>query len=431
MPPEIENQRTIDYSQPQSYPEMPLSSFDAQHAKTTNMIADDRPEDEINYPKRIWHGLYAITVLSFLHTACDDTPEKMSLTPDMSATDVGADFQGSSEMGPPPSPDANPDPSLTVTPVFVTVAGHIEDRLRYQNCEFYGPKRDQLLRFADRIESSGIAFNLQVSYEWLLGVQKCETDRIRESTNGLNILDFLAEEHGFEIDIHQEGASTDDAESNNNFADIRYLAGEVTPHITETTGFQWDNPTHYSELQAGQTGLLHPSFTWRPNLLAGGASIDHTHGDFSRDMTSIGVWIPSDFSADGFHEHDTSAEARMIYVGSGPNQHCADWGPERNCHFRNTAEYVQVLTDYIASGRLEAGRIYTTTLFVPQAILFAPDRHEDLIEILNQLQPLATTGRITYAHFTEVIEIWKTEYNAEPNIVQYDRIDPSDYTCPQ
>ena len=117
---------------------------------------------------------------------------------------------------------------------------------------------------------------------------------------------------GFALDANQEGASIEEAESGNNFADIRFLGGEVTTHMSETTGFQWDNPRQYAALQAGEQGLLHPEFTWRPEVLAGGVSMDHTDGDFTGDMTSVGVWIPSDFSEERFHEHDTSDDARMV-----------------------------------------------------------------------------------------------------------------------
>jgi len=317
----------------------------------------------------------------------------------------------------------------TKTPVYVTVAGHIEDSVAYTDCRVYGPKRAQLLDFAAALEGTSVAFNLQVSYEWFMGASQCETAALKATTSGLNVIDYLVEHHGFEIDIHQEGASTLDASSGNNFADIRYLGGQVTPHMTETTGFQWDNPAQYAALQAGETGLLHPEFTWKPEILIGGPSVDHTDGDFSRDMTSVGVWIPSGFSEAAFHSHDVDADARMVFVASGPNQHCADWGPKTGCHFQNTADFVEVMVDYIDSEKLASGKLYTTTLFVPQPIIFSADQGALLLAILEQMEPLIKNGKVQYAHFTEVAEVWRNGYGEEPNIVQYDRFEPADYTC--
>jgi hypothetical protein len=332
---------------------------------------------------------------------------------------------GPSDGGSTNGPDGGP------TPVFVTIAGHIEDSLIYTDCTVYGPKRDQLIQFADVIAAAGVDFNLQISYEWFEGASLCETEQLMSSTDGLNVIDYLVAEYDFEIDIHQEGASIEHASSGNNFADIRYMAGQVTDSVTETTGFQWDNQAQYAELQAGQVGLLHPEFTWQPEILAGGASVDHTLGDFSRDMTSVGVWIPSGFTEADFHDHDTSDEARMVYVGSGPNQFCADWNPMADCHFTNTADFVGVLVDYLETGRLESNKIYTTTLFIPQSIIFDPTKHDLVNTVLQQLNIMASAGQVEYAHFTEVVDTWRTQYNSVPNIVQYDRIDPADYTCGQ
>mgnify|MGYP001181735376 CR=1 FL=1 len=40
------------------------------------------------------------------------------------------------------------------TPVYVTVAGHIEDSVAYTDCRVYGPKRAQLLDFAAALEGT-------------------------------------------------------------------------------------------------------------------------------------------------------------------------------------------------------------------------------------------------------------------------------------
>ena len=143
------------------------------------------------------------------------------------------------------------DVSAETTPIHLSIAGHIEDQKSYTDCSFYRSKRAQLLQFAQALSAYPVSFNLQASYEWFVGALNCEDDKTRQSTGGLNIIDYLADEFGFEIDIHQEGASLDHTSSGNNFADIRFIGGQVTSRISDTTGFQWDNPDHYASFQEG------------------------------------------------------------------------------------------------------------------------------------------------------------------------------------
>ena len=90
----------------------------------------------------------------------------------------------------------------TITPVFVTVAGHIEDSLIYTDCVEYDDYRSKLITFANTISDANVAFNLQVSYEWFVGVSNCETEDMKALTDGKNIIDYLVESHDFEIDVH-------------------------------------------------------------------------------------------------------------------------------------------------------------------------------------------------------------------------------------
>lgn len=80
-------------------------------------------------------------------------------------------------------------------PVYVSVAGHIEENaIYYQNCDTYAKNRLGLLNFAEIIKAYNVSFNLQVSYEWLKGVQDCDSVELKKQTLGLNILDYLVQE---------------------------------------------------------------------------------------------------------------------------------------------------------------------------------------------------------------------------------------------
>lgn len=313
-------------------------------------------------------------------------------------------------------------------PIYVTFAGHIEDSLAYTECSYYEQKREELITFAELLHDQDIPFNLQASYEWFTGVQNCDTEALMAKTNDMNVMDYLHKELNVEIDIHQEGASEDDVSSGNNLADIRYLAGQVTDNVTETTGFQWDNQEQFERLNNGEAGRINPDFIWNPEVLVGGVSVKHTDGNFSDDMTSIGVWIPEGFNEKDFYRHNRSNEG-MIYVGSGPNQHMADWGPKTHCHFESSADFIEVINEYIEIGKFDAESIYTYTYFIPQKVMFNESEHENVQEFIDQLANLNEASDVIYMHFTDVVDTWQNIYNAKPTIITYDQIHPDDYTC--
>ncbi len=90
------------------------------------------------------------------------------------------------------SPSAAPAPSsgeISIPPVYLTVAVHIEDVPAYANCDAYPDFRRKLLDFAEAIAPYSLAVNLQIEYEFLMGVSRCESDALKATTDGLNVLD--------------------------------------------------------------------------------------------------------------------------------------------------------------------------------------------------------------------------------------------------
>jgi hypothetical protein len=61
--------------------------------------------------------------------------------------------------------------------------------------------------------------------------------------------------------------------------------------------------------------------------------------------------------------------------------------------------------------------------------MFNATEHEKVQVMIDQLAPLQESGDIIYMHFTDIVETWKTTYNAEPNMITYDQIHPDNYTC--
>jgi len=296
---------------------------------------------------------------------------------------------------------------VDLPPVYVTLVGHIEPGGKYAHCDQYPSFRDLLLQFAAALEPYHVPFNLQIDYEFLLGVSQCETPEMQADTNGQNVLDYLVTRYGFELDPHQNGGW--DVEQHDNYADIRYLGGQVSPYFTDTMGgLVWDDPDQWNHLAAGEQGKIYPQFTWHPKALTLAVSSQHHLKDFSLDDTASGVWIPKGPGED-FWTHDPNGP--WVYIGPGEGN---NWNSEWTQ--LSTPEYVAHLREQMAAGALPVDRMYTASVPVPEHIIFDPQRVERLLQLLDRLQPMADAGVIVYVSYTQAVAIWQTEYGAQPMI---------------
>ena len=314
------------------------------------------------------------------------------------------------------SPVEHPPPAenSTVPPVYVTVAGHIEDTPIYTDCKAYPGFREKLLSFAETISKTGAAVNLQIDYEFLVGVSQCETDAMRENTDGQNVIEYLLEHYGFEIDPHQEGGWE---EGRDNYADIRYLGGDLTPSISDNVGgLVWDSPQQFGRLSTGETGRIYTDFTWHPEILTLAVSHQHHQGDFSRDDVASGIWMPKGAN-DNFWAHDP--EGHMAYVG--PGEH-TNWNDDRP--YQTTPEFVNKLAEHLEDGLIDRDRMYTASIAVPQSVIFDAGEHQKLLDLLEQLEPLMESGQARYVTYSQAVDIWRTEYGSQPGIFFQEGVQP-------
>lgn len=348
-----------------------------------------------------------LTLIALLIVACSTSEPTAVPTPTASVPTTTARPTAKEKLPTAPEEQAVP-------PVYVTIAGHIEDTPVYANCEAYPDFRRKLLVFAETLSQTGAAFNLQIDYEFLLGASRCETDEMQATTDGLNAIDYLATHYGFEIDAHQEGGWEEGAD---NYADVRFLAGTLTPAASENVGgLVWDSPGQFARLAQGEPGRIYPDFTWAPQVLTLAVSHDHHLGDFSRDDVACGIWIPKGAN-ENFWVHDPSGP--MVYVG--PGEH-ANWDPHEV--YLSTPDFVRALSDLLEQGAIPRDRMYTASLAVPQSVIFHSERHPELLTLLDQLAPLVESGRAEYVTYSQAVETWRAEYDARPNVYYREAIHP-------
>ena len=104
------------------------------------------------------------------------------------------------------------------------------------------------------------------------------------------------------------------------------------------------------------------------------------------------------------------------------DRHGGEW------EFGTVADYVQMFVDYIASGRLPKGKIYTAAIAVPQQIIFDARLHHKLTDQCDQLAPLVNQGKVVCARYSNVVERWVRDYGEKSNLLHFYAIEPADYT---
>jgi hypothetical protein len=305
----------------------------------------------------------------------------------------------------------------TNTPIYVTIAGHVENGDYYSNENVYPNYRKKLLDFADLIRSYNLPFNLQIDYNFFLGALTCETTKMQEITNNTNIIDYLARWYNFEIDPHKDGGWEEETQL---YADVRYIGGQITSEISENVGgIVWNQEEQFTRLANGEQGELYPDFTWYPEILTLGVHSAHHLGYFSNDDSTSGIWKPKGFG-DDFHIHDESAS--MIYVGPGYTKSSWSEEPDVNQTIESAIDYIEVLAENLEKGEIKSNKMYTVSFPIPQKIIFNQSLHYLMTERLDRLVDLMNEGKVICETYSRIVEIWQEDYNSEPNIFTVDEL---------
>ncbi|MCG2768867.1 MAG: hypothetical protein L6435_10885, partial [Anaerolineae bacterium] len=235
------------------------------------------------------------------------------------------------------------------------------------------------------LDANGVMFNWQSDWNFLLAVGLYDTGT--PETNGKNLVRYIKEDLGFEVDPHAH-------ETLYNYADVACLIEALGVTVSHTAGGFLAAPTEDSKLEylwQPITGTQYPTYTWQAEILWGGATLFHID---EQSLWVSGIWKPKD--TNHFVEHD--AAAPLPYVGGYGRNNC------------------DVLIEKQQNGELEEENIHTCTLFVGQTELLRPGFVQ---QFEQQIQALDTAGNIRWVGLAEVIDIWKAEYGEMPNILRY------------
>ncbi|MFQ5596189.1 MAG: hypothetical protein ACE5HA_18765, partial [Anaerolineae bacterium] len=246
--------------------------------------------------------------------------------------------------------------------------------------------RNALVQFADMLHANGVMFNYQSDWNFLQAVAKYDTGT--PETNGKNVVRYIKEDLGFEVDPHAHQTLF-------NYADVAYLIEALGVVPSHTVGGMIVHPPEDSILEQFWqpiTGRQYPTYTWQAEILWGGGTRLHVDEE---SLWASGVWKPKD----RYHFLDHDAAAPLPNVGN----------------YGGRWENLDRLLQLQQAGELE-DKIHTSSIVVRQDSLLTPGFIQ---QFEQRIQARDAAGDIRWVGLAQVIEIWQTEYDSEPNILRY------------
>jgi hypothetical protein len=286
---------------------------------------------------------------------------------------------------------SHPLRAAPLPPVYVTVFTHNEEPLAGRpdytvDLNYYLQNRALLKLLAETITSRGATYNFESDWNYLKAVAMYDGGSVTDNTAGKNIVRWMKEDLGVEVDPHAH-------ETQYNYADVAYLIEQlgVTPS-KNVGGFLYDPPDNgqgWEKHINGIYGSVYPSYFWRADNLWGAATAQH----LGNDDKSSGIWRPKD----RYNFYMDDPNQRLLYIGGCTN-----------------LALPQLLED-IQTGRAPADGFYTATLFTAAQDHFTQQSIAQLGSFIDSLAPYVAQGRVRWVTLTEMAGLWQTEHGSRPS----------------
>ncbi|MFB3897825.1 MAG: hypothetical protein ACE14V_16160 [bacterium] len=288
-------------------------------------------------------------------------------------------------------------------PIYINIVIHTEAPPDSPNFEIdttsFWEYRQRLIEFANMLSKNTVMINYQT--EWNFAKAVALYDDGTPDTHGKNVFRYLREDLGFEIDPHSHETTFHSVDYN--YADVVHLIQLTGVTPSRVAGGFIAAPPQDSQLEQFWNqivGCAYSASTWQANILWGAATYLHTN---ETCLWASGIWKPKD--AYHFLVHDSTAP--IPNIGTYGSSDTTDQ------HWHNFMRLVQLQRD----GLLPLGKIYTCTIFVPHTDLNITEYITEFEQRLHQYLPDTS---LHWVGLQQVINIWKTEYNSEPNIYVYE-----------
>ena len=210
------------------------------------------------------------------------------------------------------------------------------------------------------------------------------------NTHGKNVIRWLLEDLGFEVDPHAH-------ETQCNYADVALLLETVSAApASKIAGGMIAGPPDCSVLEqfwVPITSTVFPSYSWQAEVIWGGGTPGHQQEEA---LWYSGVWRPKDRNHFGIHDPTRP----VLNIG----KYGANWP---------TLDH---LLQRQKKGELVPDKIHTASISLQTEHLLQPLYIEAFADEIKKRK----SENIAWLGLAEIADLWKGElYNQEPNIVAY------------
>jgi hypothetical protein len=236
---------------------------------------------------------------------------------------------------------------------------------------------------------------MQSDWRYLSSVLTKETTALMMSTNNKNILRWMYEDKGVEMDPHAH-------ESIYIYPDVAYLMDSIGLPESKVMGGTIYNDSNginvWTNLINGQYGNIFPNKFWQPDYMMGGGTPNHV-----ADLKYFGFWNPKDTA--NYLVHDTANHLRHIGVGC-------------EIKIKDTISVSYILSQIndvinsVQSGQYPQNGFYLQTIFFEQGDLNDTAFYNKVITIADSLNNLVASGVAQWSTLKQAYTEWETAFNA-------------------
>lgn len=280
--------------------------------------------------------------------------------------------------------------------VIFNFVSHNEETTQWNGPAFYVNNRAKIISLANDFQSKGITWNLQSDWVYLTNVLTQETPALMTATNGKNILRWMHEDKGVEMDPHAH-------ESQYLYPDVVKLMDSIGLPESKLMGGTIYNDHNglniWTNLVDGQYGMIFPDKFWRPDYMMGGGTPNHVD-----DLKYYGFWNPQ--SPSNYLTHDSNSRLRHMGLGC-------------EMKIQSTTEIAEVMTDIralianVQQGLYPSSGIYVQSIFFEQGDLNNVAFYNKLVQVADSVNALVTSGAAQWKTLKQAYSFWEIQQDAQ------------------
>ncbi len=280
--------------------------------------------------------------------------------------------------------------------VYLDFVTHNEDVTTWGGTTYYNNNRGRLISLSNYFQTNGITWNMQSDWTYLTSVIQKDTGTVLATTNNKNILRWMYEDKGVEMDPHSH-------ETTYIYPDIVKLLDSIGLPESKVMGGAIYNGANginvWTNLINGQNGVIFPTKFWKPDYMMGGGTPGHV-----ADIKYYGIWNPQSITA--YLTHDPSNALRHIGVGCSikiKNTTTAD----------SVINAIKDVINNVQSGQHPSNGFYLQTIFFEQGDMNLLAFYNKVLQVADSANVLVASGKAQWKTLKQAYTIWETTYAAQ------------------